>query len=270
VTAAAEAAIEAAGIRTLRVLEVGAGTGGTTAALLPKLPADRVLYQFTDVSDFSLARAQENFSMYPFVRYELLNLETDPLEQGYERGGFDVVVAANVLHATRNLDHILQSIHSLLAPGGVLLLYETTNHLRWYDITTGLIEGWQLFEDGWRGDNPLLPAPRWEEALHANGFEAVAVFPGADTITAAFGQHVIVARTPGDGAGLGTSVRMETVNVIDAVSDDGMQNRGIPSFVADLMDTAAGDHLDALVDFVRCPPAFKRGTVYPYLSWYRL
>src|SRR5690606_817174 len=84
----------------LRILEIGAGTGGTSAAVLPALPPNGVSYTFTDVSDFFLGRAQERFAAYPFINYALLDIEQDPAEQGFPSHGFDLIIAANVLHAT--------------------------------------------------------------------------------------------------------------------------------------------------------------------------
>src|SRR5262249_48619427 len=43
--------------RQLRVLEIGAGTGGTTAAVLARLPPERTDYVFSDVSAGFLAPA---------------------------------------------------------------------------------------------------------------------------------------------------------------------------------------------------------------------
>src|SRR5690606_24040402 len=126
----------------IRVLEVGAGTGGTTAALLPVLPPERTEYTFTDLSEFFFARAAERFAAYPFVRYGLLNLEEDPQAQGYGRHSFDLIVGANVFHATQDLGQALDNAWSLLAPGGLLLLYETTQHPTWFEVSIGLIEGW--------------------------------------------------------------------------------------------------------------------------------
>jgi malonyl CoA-acyl carrier protein transacylase len=182
--------------RSLQMLEIGGGTGGTTHSLLPVLPAERTTYWFTDVSDFFLGRAQEQFRAYPFVRYGLLDVERDPSAQGYQPHCFDVVVAANVLHATRDLDATLEYVRWLLAPGGVLVLYEATTHPHWFDVTTALIEGWQRFADEWRSDNPLLGADQWARALGAHGFEAVCAFPDADSPPAVLGQHIIVARGP--------------------------------------------------------------------------
>ena len=54
---------------SVRVLEIGAGTGSTASALLPALPPDAAEYHFTDVSDAFLIHAQRKFAAYPFVRY---------------------------------------------------------------------------------------------------------------------------------------------------------------------------------------------------------
>ena len=195
-----EAAQRAKGGKPLRVIEIGAGTGGTSSALLPALSPDSV-YHYTDVSDFFLARAGQNFSDYPFVRYGLLNIEQDQAAQGYTPHSFDVVVAANALHATRNLHQTLQNARSLLAPGGLLVLYEATDHQSWFDITTGLIEGWQLFEDDLRTDNPLLSAEQWLAAFKANGFDEAMALPERGSAAEILRQHVLVARAPLAGQG---------------------------------------------------------------------
>ena len=182
--------------RTVNILEVGAGTGGTTAAVLPGLPADRTAYWFTDVSDFFLARAKRKFSAYPFVRYGLLDFEKDPQEQGFPPRGFDVVFGANTLHATADLARALNGVRSLLAPGGLLVLLEVTREQSWFDITTGLIEGWQKFTDGIRDDSPLLSPGKWTEVLAQQGFDHVAAFPEAGSPAAVLGLNVLIARAP--------------------------------------------------------------------------
>ena len=47
-----------------------------------------------------MSKAEQRFGAYPFVRYQLLDIERDPLEQGFGLHQFDVILAANVLHAT--------------------------------------------------------------------------------------------------------------------------------------------------------------------------
>lgn len=182
----------------IRVVEIGAGTGSTTSSMLPVLPNDRSEYYFTDLSDFFLAHAQEKFAQYDFVRYGYLNAEKSGSEQGYPEQSFDAVVATNVLHATHDIRQTLRNTRSLLAPGGVLILCEVTTYLSWFDITTGLIEGWQLFDDGLRGDHPLLAGEVWTRLLSEAGFEKILALPADGSPAAVLGQHVIVAQVPGE------------------------------------------------------------------------
>jgi SAM-dependent methyltransferase len=255
VRAAATAAANARPGRPLRVLEIGAGTGGTTAAVLPALPADRTSYTFTDVSDFFLARAAERFAAHPTVSYALLDIEDPPAAQGFEPASYDIVVAANVLHATKNLDVTLRHVRSLLAPGGVLLAYEGTHHPRWFDVTTGLIEGWQLFEDDWRDDVPLISPQRWSEALLASDFSDVAALPADDAPTSALLHNVLVARASGDEV---VSVRPRLATHAAGMPDaEGSEVATVsfaaaPPDVAALLDAAMPDERhDVVVDVVR-------------------
>src|SRR5690606_36162032 len=172
------AAITAGSVGRLRVLEIGAGTGGTTAALLPELPAERTDYVFTDVSPLFLERAREKFSRYPFVRYELLDIEQEPDAQGFAGQQFDVIVAANVLHATENLTQTLAHVRHLLAPGGRLILMEGTRPQRWVDLTFGLTEGWwRLHDFSLRPSYPLLTRSAWKNLLQEQGFDQVVMLP---------------------------------------------------------------------------------------------
>ncbi len=184
----------------LRIVEIGAGTGSTTSALLPVLPLDTT-YCFTDLSELFLSRAADKFAAFPFVRYGYFDIEREGTEQGYPAGGFDVVVATNVLHATKDIRATIANVRSLLAPSGILILCEVTSHLPWFDITTGLIEGWQLFDDGLRGDHPLLTAEQWTSCLQSEGFDCVMAFPEIDSPAKVLGQHVFVAGISSAGMG---------------------------------------------------------------------
>jgi len=183
------------GRRSVRILELGGGTGGTTAAILPYLPADKVEYWFTDVSELFLSRARRKFAKYPFVRYGLCDVDRDFAEQGFRQGMFDLVVAANVIHAARNLDSALGRVQGVLSSGGILVLLETTHHHSWFDMSTGLIEGWQHFTDADRQEHPLLNVDQWNGILDRTGFAETAAFPSVDSPASPLGQHVLLARS---------------------------------------------------------------------------
>jgi amino acid adenylation domain-containing protein len=181
---AAMAARQPAG-RALRVLEVGAGTGGSTRAVLPSLIPDAAEYVFTDVSSYFTTQAAPAFAAFPFMTFRTLDVEQDPATQGFAPARYDLILAANVLHATRDLRQSLNHILSLLVPGGQLLLLESTARRRWVDLVFGLTEGWWRFTDtDLRPDHPLLDRESWLDLLPACGFAHAAALPGGELILA--------------------------------------------------------------------------------------
>lgn len=177
--------------RGVRILEIGAGTGGTTAYILPHLAPHKTQYVFTDISPRFLSQAQEKFGAYGFLQYQTLDIERDPLAQGLTRSGYDLIVASNVLHATRDLRQTLAHVQQLLAPGGLLVMVEATERRCWVDLTFGLTDGWWRFTDrSLRPDHPLLTPAQWSELLRAAGFAQ------AQTITpsATLSQTVIIGQ----------------------------------------------------------------------------
>ncbi len=133
--------------QTIRILEIGAGTGGMTQAILPMLPADRTEYMFTDLSHMFMLKAQQRFARYPFVQYKIMDIEQDPAQQGFDLNTFDIIIASDVIHATRNLGVSLGNAQKLLASEGVLMMLEVTNSPVYLDFIFGMTEGWWLFED---------------------------------------------------------------------------------------------------------------------------
>ena len=238
---------------SLNVLEIGAGTGGTTAGVLRVLPPERTRYAFTDLSELFLTQAARKFQEFPFVRYGKLDIERDPQEQGYAAHSFDVVVASNVLHATKDLRQTLDRALALLSPGGVLVLSETTAHPHHFDITTGLIEGWQTFADDLRGDNPLLSAPRWVDLLHERGFVRPAAFPAAGLPTEILGNHVILASAPEGGAPVpgmeGALVSPALAAPAPPTADEAAETAA--SFVEELGQALAPERQSLLAELVR-------------------
>jgi acyl transferase domain-containing protein len=250
VGAAVEAIGQATADRTLRVIEIGAGTGSTSSFVLPILPDDRSLYHFTDVSDLFLNRACTKFAAFPFVRYGLLDIERDPGEQGYAPHSYDVVIAANVLHATSDLNATLQHVRSLLGSDGALALFEATTPQSWYDTTTGLIEGWQRFADDLRGDSPLLSPVQWTALLQANGFVEVVALPETDSPAAILGQHVILARAPSIDAALVTVEPIDEA-ALSATTSPEPEVSAPDEWVQQLQLALVDERADLLIEFVR-------------------
>ena len=125
--------------RPLRVLEIGAGTGSTTAYVLPVLAAlgARLDYTFTDIGRGFLQRARDKFADSPRMQYAALDVTSDPVLQGFTTGSYDIIIAANVLHATPDLALTVGNVGKLIAPGGLLVLLEGSTTQRFGDLTVG-------------------------------------------------------------------------------------------------------------------------------------
>ncbi|MDP3560980.1 MAG: beta-ketoacyl synthase N-terminal-like domain-containing protein, partial [Legionellaceae bacterium] len=161
--------------KVLRILEIGAGTGGTTRHILPLLQASGhvVDYIYTDISGGFFEQAKASFAAYAFVRYQTLNIEEAVHLQGFGFHQYDVVIAANVLHATCSLSDTLSHVKSLLVPGGYLLLLELTSRSCFVDLTFGLLDGWWRFNDeALRAEHPLLTLSAWQTLLRDEGFSS--------------------------------------------------------------------------------------------------
>jgi phthiocerol/phenolphthiocerol synthesis type-I polyketide synthase C len=122
--------------RPIRILEIGGAGGGLAAWVLPVLPSERADYVFTDASEAALARAEHRLAGHRFVRFAVLDLARDFVEQGQPRGYFDVVVGAHVLTASDACGELLESVAKVMTPDGLLLLIEP-NVDRFSDLVLG-------------------------------------------------------------------------------------------------------------------------------------
>ncbi|MFF8597223.1 beta-ketoacyl synthase N-terminal-like domain-containing protein [Streptomyces sp. NPDC015220] len=184
----------------VRILEVGAGTGGTSAMVFRRLRPYREAvaeYRYTDLSPAFLQHAERTYGPdNPFLVYGLLDIERSPAGQDVELGAYDLVVATNVLHATRRMHRTLAHAKALLRPNGLLLVNELTRNEVWVHLTFGLLEGWWLSEDAELRipGGPVLAPATWRRALGDVGFRSVAFPLGVDRDLP---HHVIMAESDG-------------------------------------------------------------------------
>lgn len=185
----------------LQVLEIGAGVGGTSAALIPALADLDVDYLFTDVSRFFLNRAAEVFANYPFLRYGLFDINLDPADQGYRPNSQDVIVACNVLHNATDLTGMLGRLRALLRPGGRLVVVETVAETAWTMASMEFLVGAEpvAIEPGADdssdiGDRLFLDEAGWADALEQAAGDAPLSLPGVDDPLYAVGQRVFAVR----------------------------------------------------------------------------
>ena len=161
----------------MKILEIGGGTGGTTRLVAKALKGNTSHkhyqdYTFTDIGTSFLSSAEVNFSNYKGMIYKTLDIEKDPNGQGYEPV-YDLVIASDVLHTTRQIADAVRNARKLLKAGGKMLLIELTRELLGTGIVLGTLPDYWNGEEDWRRDSPLLNNAKWNEVLSNNGFSGI-------------------------------------------------------------------------------------------------
>ncbi|MCX8131565.1 MAG: SDR family NAD(P)-dependent oxidoreductase [Clostridia bacterium] len=184
----------------LRILEIGAGTGGTSAAVFQKLQFYKESikeYCYTDISKAFLLHAENEYGLQnPYLTYHIFDVEKPLSGQDIDAGGYDVVIATNVLHATKNIRQTLRNAKATLKNNGLFLINEISSNSLFAHLTFGLLEGWWLYDDQELRipGCPGLFAETWQEVLESEGFRSV-FFPAHTAHDS--GQQIIVAESDG-------------------------------------------------------------------------
>ncbi|AZJ44587.1 beta-ketoacyl synthase N-terminal-like domain-containing protein [Bacillus velezensis] len=184
----------------IRILEIGAGTGGTSAAVFKRLKEYKhhvKEYCYTDLSKAFFMHAEKEYGPdNPYLTYKRFNVEEPPALQGIEAGAYDAVIAANVLHATKNIRRTLRNAKAVLKKNGILLLNEISSHSVYSHLTFGLLEGWWLYEDAKLRipGCPGLYPEAWQSALESEGYRYVTFMAESSHH---LGQQIVAAESDG-------------------------------------------------------------------------
>ena len=170
----------------LRIIEIGAGVGGTTAPVIKRLrelkqeKGLKFEYWFTDISRFFLNEAKMR---WPEVTPHFFDINASFTEQGIPLNSWDIVLCANVLHNARHIPKMLACLHRLLAQGGDLAIIDATQANTALMVTMEFKEGLSNFTDE-RSVNQeaFYSRKHWQQALASSPFHDSVMFPG-DTAT---------------------------------------------------------------------------------------
>ncbi|MDG4810844.1 SDR family NAD(P)-dependent oxidoreductase [Micromonospora sp. WMMD1120] len=199
----------------VEIVEVGAGTGGTSRRVFAAVGrhAARLRYHYTDVS-LAMAKfgAHEFGAATPYAEFGTLDVDRDVTTQGYPAGGIDVVVATNVLHATSDVRRTVANLCRLLRPGGWLVLNELSTTVDVIAMIVGQLDGWWRYEDA---DlrlpySPVVPVDGWRDVLRDAGLTDVLVLGPPPRPGRGVGQNVVIAQQPAAVAGAEPAAPAET------------------------------------------------------------
>ncbi|GLY85948.1 class I SAM-dependent methyltransferase [Actinoallomurus iriomotensis] len=170
------------GDRPVRLLDLGCGTGASTAALLAAAPNARVVG--VDASAGMLARARAK--RWP-DGVEFVHARAEELAGAGVTGPFDGVFAAYLIRNLPDPDAVLASLWSLLRPGGRLIVhdYSVRDHplarLVWHAVCWSVIIPAGRLTTGdaglyrylWRSALDFDRPPEFAERLRRAGFTDV-------------------------------------------------------------------------------------------------
>ena len=163
----------------MKILEIGAGTGGATKGIFKKIGYESSLYTFIDISNEFFENAQKVFKDYATtMTFKILDVAKNISTQGFEEHSYDLIIASFVLHATAKLEQTLVNVRRLLKPEGFVLMVEVTNNNQIRGgFIFGALPGWWLGADDGRVLSPCVSPAQWDSVLRKTGFS------GIDTIT---------------------------------------------------------------------------------------
>lgn len=174
--------------RKVVVFEVGAGTGNGTFNVFQNTENVNQKFEkyiFTDISKSLIKKASksERFSQYNFIEYRQFDLTKDLKEQDFEEEIADIVLAVNVLHATKNLLEGCKTLYKLVKKGGFVILGEIApppfGLYRYMELTFGLLASYYDYEDKEvRPNSPIIRPEKWIELFKKANFTEVLAIPG--------------------------------------------------------------------------------------------
>jgi SAM-dependent methyltransferase len=181
---------------TLRVLEIGAGTGSATEILLTLLDERSLLpplerYVVTEPNAYFRRCNQRKLAVqHPKLPLEWTTLDLDlPWNaQGTASGEFDLVYAVNVMHISKNLLFSLNEACSALATGGWLVIGECVrpndNQPMYPELMFQILDSFTKVETDLeiRPNPGFLTAEQWRRAFLKAGFMRAEIAPDIERI----------------------------------------------------------------------------------------
>lgn len=165
---------------TLRLLELGCGTGALSEVLLDILEDLQINYEltFTDISQAFFVNAEKRFEKYKKnIKFKIFNMEENPMKQGFTPGYFDGVFAGEVLHAAKDVREALENIRLVLKSDGLLWFAETLKPDRNITFLFGTLDGYWRYEDTeLRKSHITLSGEKWTSVLKQSGFKWARTF----------------------------------------------------------------------------------------------
>lgn len=175
--------------KVFRILEVGAGVGGTSDGIIERLSGQSVEYYYTDVSTYFLNKAKERYQGKNWVKYKIFDIN----KGGMEENKFDLIICANVLHNAKNGITVLRELKGLINEEGLLVILDAVKEPYYLLTSIEFNDGLSDFDDFRNEDNSIFFERRqWEYMFRRVGLDIVAAYPKEEETFFGLGQGIFV------------------------------------------------------------------------------
>ncbi|CAB0987881.1 non-ribosomal peptide synthetase [Corynebacterium diphtheriae] len=183
----------------VRILEVGAGIGATTEKIVSRLPENVIEYRFTDISTFFLHKAQKMFAHCGAMTYGLFDMNSDCTSQDVEFGGYDIILCANVLHNSVNIEESFTRLKQLRRPGGVIVIVEPITELYAALISVSIKMNLVDFTDHRAESHKVfIEDAQWDQVFRDTQMHRIAEYPNTSDPLRECGQRLIIVGADDD------------------------------------------------------------------------
>lgn len=176
----------------MTILEIGAGTGASTELILKKVGVD-VKYIFTDLSSYFLNAAQDKFSVFPNVEYQILDIDQDFSGQGIDQDSVDIVVASGMLNNALDTEFTISNIWKVLKKGGIIFIAEPVEELLELQISQVFMMT-KPVDMRYLNNQTFFNEKQWIDILEKSNFEIVDIVPDDSDMLSVLQQKLIIGR----------------------------------------------------------------------------
>ena len=170
--------------RRLRILEVGAGVGGTTAGILKVLEDyPDTEYYFTDISGYFLKLAAKRFAKSNNVKYGIFDINKSCREQGMALGQFDIIIGANVFHNAQNGSSSMRYLKEMMSPNGYMIMLDAVEESYSLMISKSILHNEEILDSRAEEERIFFTHEQWKKIIDENDMTAVDIFPKSEILS---------------------------------------------------------------------------------------
>lgn len=177
--------------KKLHILEIGAGTGSTTDAVIEKFKSLSIVpeieYLFTDISAFFTRSASERYKHIHWLETMVIDIEQDFASYDLPNYREDIIIAAGVLNNVCDTAKVLKKLRNLLTDNGIILITEAVGES--YQM---LISQVFMMAGAEESDTTFLTMNEWIKTFESAGLMLRSVIPDNVHKMAALGQKLFI------------------------------------------------------------------------------